>query len=82
MNAVEIEADVDENNELHLTLPGQHRGQHARVIVLLPSTDEHGAAPGLRRRKPSPRLANKGARIHGDDLAPAFSDEDWGDLAR
>ncbi|MBK1702385.1 hypothetical protein [Thiococcus pfennigii] len=80
MHAIEIEADVDENNELRIKLPEPHRGQHARVIVLLPSPAEAGAGkPGLRHR-PSPRLANKGARIHGDDLAPAFSDEEWGDL--
>lgn len=35
MNAIELEADIDENNELHLKLPSQHRGKHARVIVLV-----------------------------------------------
>ena len=35
MNAIELEADIDENNELHLKLPVQHQGKHARVIVLV-----------------------------------------------
>ncbi|NEV60368.1 hypothetical protein [Thiorhodococcus minor] len=44
MNAIELEANVDENNELHLKLPEQHSGKHARVIVLLDSPKSN--APG------------------------------------
>ena len=82
MNAIEIEADVDDNNELHIKLPEPHRGQRARVIVLIPAPGEPEVASGASRHSPSPRLAFKGARVHGDDLAPAFSEEEWGDLAR
>ncbi|NBC49838.1 MAG: hypothetical protein GVY22_18050, partial [Gammaproteobacteria bacterium] len=39
MNAIEIEANVDENNELHLKLPEPYHGKHARVIVLLDSPE-------------------------------------------
>ena len=34
------------------------------------------------RRLPSPRLAGQGARLRGDDMAPAIPLEDWGDLYR
>jgi len=37
------------------------------------------AAP-TRRRQPSPRLARQGARLNGDDMAPAIPQEDWGSL--
>lgn len=37
------------------------------------------AAPA-KRRQPSPRLARQGARLHGDDMAPAIPLEDWGSL--
>ena len=82
MNAIAIEANVDENNELRIKLPEQHRGQHARVIVLFPSTHQPDAGNPPRHHKPSPQLAHKGALIHGDDLTPAFSDEEWGELVR
>jgi hypothetical protein len=38
-------------------------------------------APPARRR-PSPRLAGQGARLSGDDMAPAIPPEDWGELFR
>ncbi len=42
---------------------------------------ESAAGPmTIRRRRPSPRLAWQGARIHGDDLAPAIPLGDWGNL--
>lgn len=28
-------------------------------------------------RSPSPRLANQGATLQGDDMAPAINPEDW-----
>ena len=41
------------------------------------STEQESPAP---RRRPSPRLAHGGARLIGDDLAPAIPLEDWGKL--
>ena len=32
------------------------------------------------RNQPSPLLAWRGAKLLGDDIAPAFSIEEWGDL--
>ena len=32
----------------------------------------------VRRRQPSARLARQGARLNGDDMAPAIPLEDWG----
>jgi len=48
MNAIELEANVDENNELHLKLPEPYRGKHARIIVLLdsPESTAPAKAPG------------------------------------
>ena len=37
------------------------------------------AAP-TQHRQPSPRLARQGARLNGDDMAPAIPQEDWGAL--
>jgi hypothetical protein len=34
----------------------------------------------MRRHRPSPRLYDKDARLHGDDIAPALSPAEWGDL--
>jgi hypothetical protein len=78
MEAIEIEAEIDENNEIHIKLPEPHGPGHARVIVLVESQQPKPAA--LRKHKPSPLLANKGAELHGDDIAPAFSEQEWGDL--
>ena len=38
------------------------------------------SAPPTRCRQPSPRLARQGARLNGDDMAPAIAQEDWGSL--
>lgn len=80
MKAIELEAEVDENNEIHIKLPKQHRGERARVIVVLES--EQGVAAKAPRHRPSPRLAFRGARLDGDDIEPAFTEEEWGALYR
>jgi hypothetical protein len=80
MQAIEIDARIDEKGEIHIKLPQGRPPGPARVIVLF-DLDETGRA-GPQRHKPSARLAGKGAKLHGDDLAPAFSQEEWGDLYR
>jgi hypothetical protein len=47
---------------------------HQKVEVILLIDDQSQIPP---RRKPSPRLAYQGAVLLGDDLAPAFTPEDW-----
>jgi hypothetical protein len=47
------------------------------VILLVADSPE---TPLPQRRKPSPRLANQGATLHGDDMQPAIPVEEWGDL--
>lgn len=78
MQAIEIEAQIDENGEIHIKLPQRRPPGPARVIVLF-DTDQAGRGEPTKHR-PSPRLARKGARLHGDDIAPAFSQEEWGGL--
>lgn len=50
---------------------------HQEVEVILLIADRPQPLPA-KRRKPSPRLANQGARLQGDDLAPAIPLADWG----
>lgn len=78
MQAIEIEAEIDENNEIHIKLPTPHKPGHARVIVLL-DADQKAAVKPIKHR-PSPYLAYKGAELHGDDIAPAFSQDEWGEI--
>lgn len=80
MHAIEIETEIDENNEIHIKLPQQHQPGRARVIVLIEA--DQGERGKSRKRTPSPRLAYKGAELHGDDIAPAFSQDEWGELYR
>lgn len=80
MQALEMEAEIDENNEIHIKLPKPHKPGHARVIVLLDEDQDTVVAP--RKHRPSPRLAYKGAELHGDDTAPAFSQDEWGEMYR
>lgn len=58
-------------------LPIVAPNQEVEVILLM----EDRKAPGPpHRRKPSPRLANQGASLQGDDMKPAIPLEDWGTL--
>ena len=76
MQAIEIEARIDDKGEIHIKLPQRHPSGPARVIVLFDTDQESRTEPP--RHKPSSRLADKGARLHGDDIAPAFAPEEWG----
>jgi hypothetical protein len=78
MQAIEIDARIDERGEIHIKLPQGRPPGPARVIVLF-DTDQ-ASRPEPRRHMPSSRLADKGAKLHGDDIAPAFSQDEWGDL--
>lgn len=56
-------------------LPVLPPNQEVEVILLM----EDRKAPSMpHRRKPSPRLANQGASLQGDDMSPAIPLEDWG----
>jgi hypothetical protein len=48
------------------------------VIVLLDADQAEPVAP--KKHRPSPRLAFQGAVLHGDDLAPALTPSEWGEL--
>ncbi|MGH8558291.1 MAG: hypothetical protein ACRESZ_12685 [Methylococcales bacterium] len=66
------------DNQGRLTgLPNLAPNEEVEVIVL---RKEPGAA--FPRHKPSPKLAYQGAKLLGDDLAPAIALEEWGDLFR
>jgi hypothetical protein len=80
MHAIKINAEIDNNGEIHLKLPPPRRPGPARVIVLF--DPDQPIQVGGRGHRPSTRLAGQGARLHGDDIAPAFSPEEWGDLYR
>jgi hypothetical protein len=78
MLAIEIETEIDENSEIHIKLPRPQRRGPARVIVLLDADQAEPVAP--KKHRPSPRLAFQGAVLHGDDLAPALTPSEWGEL--
>lgn len=80
MQAIEIDTRIDDQGEIHIKLPQPRPPGTARVIVLFES--EEGRPAEVKRHRPSSRLANRGARLHGDDIAPAFTLEEWGDLYR
>ncbi len=80
MQAIEIETEINDNAEIHLKLPRGLEPGPARVIVLIEARE---AVPAERsRHEPPPELAWKGAEVHGDDIAPAFTLEEWGALYR
>jgi hypothetical protein len=80
MHAIEIDADVNADGEIHIKLPRPQQPGRARVIVLLEA--DRDEPPSSKGHKPSPRLAFKGAKLHGDDIEPAFSPEEWGEIYR
>jgi hypothetical protein len=80
MQAIEIETEINDNAEIHLKLPRGLEPGPARVIVLIEAREAVPAGPS--RHEPPPELAWKGAEVHGDDIAPAFTLEEWGDLYR
>ena len=80
MQAIEIDARIDDQGEIHIKLPQPRPPGPARVIVLIEAPEAVPA--GRSRHEPPPELAWKGAEVHGDDIAPAFTLEEWGDLYR
>ncbi len=78
MQAIEINTRIDEKGEIHIKLPQGRPSGPARVIVLFESDWEDPPQP--RKHRPSARLANQGATLHGDDIAPAFSQYEWGEM--
>ncbi|WP_373508595.1 hypothetical protein [Thiocapsa sp.] len=70
MQAIEIDTEIDDNGEIHIKLPEPRRPGPARVIVLFDADKEARAEPVKHR--PPPSLAGKGARLHGDDVAPVL----------
>jgi hypothetical protein len=80
MQMIEIDSEIDANGEIHTKLSGAYQPGPVHLVVFL-ATDQPVSA-GQTRHRPSPRLAGKGAKIHGDDMAPAFTLEEWGDLYR
>ena len=78
MQAIEIEARIDDNGEIHIKLPQPRPPGPARVIVLFDTDQESRTEP--TRHRPSLRLADQGARLHGDDITPAFAPEEWGEI--
>jgi hypothetical protein len=58
-------------------LPSLPPNEEVEVIVL-----HKRPAASFPRHKPSPTLAYQGAKLLGDDLAPAIALEEWGDLFR
>jgi hypothetical protein len=62
-------------------IPDEHLVEVLDVLHYFRLGLESSAKPPAHRR-PSPRLAGQGARLSGDDMAPAIPPEDWGDLYR
>jgi hypothetical protein len=71
MRAEKLSLQTDQQGVLQ-GLPVLAPNQKVEVILLI--EDENQA---VLHRKPSPRLANRGAILLGDDLAPAIPPGDW-----
>ena len=56
-------------------LPVFPPNEEVEVIVL--RKERQSSRP---RNQPSPELAWRGAKLFGDDVAPAFTVEEWGEL--
>lgn len=54
-------------------LPIVTPNENVEVVLLRPEPAR------TKQRQPSPKLAWQGAKLLGDDLAPAIPLEDWGD---
>lgn len=80
MQAIEIDTEIDDNAEIHLQLPRGLKSGPARVIVLIEA--QAAGQTECPRHEPPAELAWQGAELHGDDIAPAFTLEEWGDLYR
>lgn len=76
MRAEKLILKADQQGVLH-GLPIVAPNQEVEVILLM--EDRKTSSPA-HRRKPSPRLANQGASLQGDDMKPAIPIEDWGSL--
>lgn len=76
MHAEKLILKADEQGVLH-GLPVVAPNQMVEIILLMPDLK---TPPSTSRRKPSPRLANQGARLLGNDMTPAIPLQDWGDL--
>jgi hypothetical protein len=71
MEAIEIEAEVDENNEIHIKVPEGHAHEHARVRVVF-EKEKQRAGP---RRRVFGQFRGK-ARMR-DDFNEPLSDSFW-----
>jgi hypothetical protein len=64
------------DNQGHLVgLPKLAPNEDVEIIVLRKGTEFP-----IPLHRPSPKLANQGAKLLGDDIAPAFAAEEWGEL--
>jgi hypothetical protein len=50
---------------------------HEEVEIILLRKERSASLP---RHKPSPKLAYQGAKLLGDDIAPAIAIEEWGEI--
>jgi hypothetical protein len=70
MQAIELQATIDENHQIHLQLPEDYPPQVAKVIVLL----ETISAPPLKKRQ----FGQFKGKIHiADDFNDELPDNFW-----
>jgi hypothetical protein len=77
LHAEKIILNADQQGVIH-GLPKVAPYQKVEIILLVDDVEPAVFQPLPQRRKPSPRLANQGAQLHGDDMAPAIPLADWG----
>jgi hypothetical protein len=70
MQAIEVEAEIDENHELHLKLP-DHAVGPAKVIVLLQDSS------AVQKRPPVQLGLFRGKIRIGDDFDEPLPDDFW-----
>jgi hypothetical protein len=73
MHAIEIEAEIDRNREIHLKLPADIKARKARVVVLYEDQKEPLAA----QRKPIRLGLYRGQIQMSDDFDTPLPDDFW-----
>ena len=76
MQAIELEAEIDENHEIHLKLPVDVRAGKAKVVVLYESTENADETPAQERR-PLKLGLFRGQIQMSDDFDDSLPDEFW-----
>jgi len=75
MQAIELNAEIEENHEIHLKLPDEIKAEKVRVLVLIDDIETNERSPRAFGQFP-------GAVTVSDDFDAPLSDDFWTDDER